>query len=592
MKSRTRSVIMPLDRENLEEINTYRLVGKNVKLAYQLLGRTITMSLAEEDDIFKESGAPLEDEEDEEEEEEEEDQEQDDNGENNEDEIDGDEEDEEDLEEDENEEDEDAYDANGNENGNDDGNDKENNEGDEDSKMTDANGDEPQTEGELPQDNKSKLQAFYNQMKFKSQLAESYDVNPFVAIPYSSAINAIALSATSKWLFTGGEDGFIRKYDFFSSVDGEVQLTAAQKHSLVDSITNGGALLGYWENEIPVKRSTLTKDVYEPKLSPVFSLAVENRCLWLLSGLSNGGINMQSIRHNEGTIVHHFASHQDTVSVLKLNQAQDKFISGSWDKMIHNWDLNTGEIVNTFKNATGQISSLEFRPAGGVDIEVQPTNEDDDMDSLFGDEDDEQPNGKQQRSNKQQHRRLSTTNSSTTQQGLDDNVFLSSSIDGSVNIWDLRTNQQVLRFKTTKGTPPWCVSSCWSQDGNFIYVGRRNSTVDEFSLRMPLDSNGETRVSKTLKFPQVSGAVTVVRPLPNGHHILCGSYDNIRIYDLRLYEEAQRKTPFLIVPGHHGGTLSDVQFDPTYRYMISASGNRGWQGSSTETVFVYDVELQ
>lgn len=541
------------------------------------------MSLADEDDIFKESEAPLEDEDEDDEEEEEE---QEDNAENNEDDIDGDEDDdEEDVDEDDGEgDDEELEDDNDNVNA------------DEDEEMTDATSEPKQADvtheqnGDIPQDNKTKLQKFYSQMKFKAQLAESYDVNPFVAIPYSSPINAIALSSSSKWLFTGGEDGFIRKYDFFSSIDGEVQLTAAQKHSLVDSITNGGALLGYWENEIPVKKSSISKDNYEPKLSPVFSLAVENRCLWLLSGLTSGGINLQSIRHNEGAIVHHFRNHQDTVSVLRLNQSQDKFLSGSWDKLIHNWDLNTGKVINTFKDATGQISSVEYRPANGIDIEVQVPNEDDDLDSLFGDDDEDQSNNTKSKNSKSQQQSKSAT--SSQQNGLDDNIFLSSSIDGSINIWDMRTNQQVLRLKTTKGTPPWCVSSCWSQDGNYIYAGRRNSTVDEISLRMPLDSNNETRVSKTLKFPQVSGAVTVVRPLPNGHHILCGSNDNIRIYDLRLYDESQRKTPFLIVPGHHGGTLSDVQFDPTYRYMISASGNRGWQGSSTETVFIYDVELQ
>lgn len=547
----------------------------------------INMSLADEDDIFKETG-PLEDEDEEEEDEDEEEQEQEQDNNDDDDEGEGEDEDEED-EEIENENDDELM-----EDANEDGN--VNIEVEEPKSTRQVDDQQEDNEAPPPQDGKNQLESFYNQMRFKAQLANSYDVNPFVAIPYSSPINSIALSASSKWLFTGGDDGFIRKYDFFSSIDGEVQLTAAQKHSLVDSITNGGALQGYWENEIPVKRSMLTKDSYEPKLSPVFSLAIENRCLWLLSGLSNGGINMQSIRHNEGTIVHHFAGHQDTVSALKLNQAQNKFISGSWDKLINSWDLNSGKIINTFKDATGQISSLEFRPAGGVDIEAQPINEDDDMDSLFGDEEEEQQNGKQQRSTKQQRKSSSSSTvpstTTTTHQGLDENIFMSSSIDGSINIWDLRTNQQVLRLKGTKHSPPWCVSSCWSQDGNFIYAGRRNSTVDEISLRMPLDSNNETKVSKTLKFPQVSGAVTVVRPLPNGHHILCGSYDNIRIYDLRLYEESHKKTPFLIVPGHHGGTLSDVQFDPTYKYMISASGNRGWQGSSTETVFIYDVELQ
>jgi transcriptional activator SPT8 len=278
---------------------------------------------------------------------------------------------------------------------------------------------------------------------------------------------------------------------------------------------------------------------------------------------------------------------------LKLNSDQNKFLSGSWDKTINHFDLNSGQAVQTFRESTGQISSIEYRPIGGIEVEqiqqnVNTSNEDeeDDMDSLFGDE--EEPESR-------------TENTSVDKQAgkpapiglnqLDSNVFLSSSIDGSINIWDLRTNSQVIKFKSPKGTPPWCVSACWSQDGDFIYAGRRNSTVEEFSLKMPFDSSGDSKTSKLLRFPHVSGPVTVVKSLPNNNHLLCASYDNIRIYDLRLYE-TQKKTPFLIVPGHHGGVISDIQFDPTYRYMISASGNRGWQGTSTETVFIYDIGLE
>lgn len=421
-------------------------------------------------------------------------------------------------------------------------------------------------------DDESKLKNFYDNLLIKTKLANSFDIIPSVAIPNATGINAIALPQSSKYLFTGGDDGFIRKYDFFASIDGEVLLTTAQRHALVDTVSFAGSLSGYWENEIPVKKSAVFKESYLPQLSPVFSLQVEKNCLWLLSGLSNGGVNLQSIRHNEGTIVHHFKNHSDTVSVLKLNSAQDKFLSGSWDKLISQVDLNTGKQIKSFKDSTGQISSIEYRPIGGIDIEQiqQNSNEDEsDMGSLFGDEED------------------ATTSSNL----LDPNVFLSSSIDGTLNIWDSRTNSQVIKFKPPKGTPPWCVSSCWSQDGNFIYAGRRNGTVEEFSLKMPFNSNGESKASKLLKFPQVSGPVTVVKSLPNNNHLLCASHDNIRIYDLRIYEY-QKKTPFLIVPGHHGGVISDVLFDPTYRYMVSSSGNRGWQGNSTDTTFIYEVGLE
>lgn len=442
------------------------------------------------------------------------------------------------------------------------------------------------TKETLSDDSSSKTQNFYNTLLLKASIANSYDVVPKVAIPHSTAVHSFALPRSSKWLFTGGEDGYIRKYDFFASIDGDVQLTTAQRHSLVDLITNAGVILGYWENEIPVMRSTIRGDTYEPKLSPVYSLAVEDNCLWLLSGLSTGGINLQSVRHNEGTIVHHFQGHSNTVSELKLNQSQDKFISGSWDHGIHEWDLNTGDITNSFKGSTGQVSSLQYRPCGGISLDQiqQPTDEDD-MDSLFGGDEEEGEDTNPKSS--------SSTQEQPAQTRLDDNVFLSSSMDGSLYVWDVRMQKHALRLKAPKGTPPWCVSACWSHDGNSIFAGRRNSCVEEFSLKMPFSSDGDSKVAKTLKFPSVSGAVTAVSTLPNDNHIVCGSFDNIRIYDLRLHDEgSQKKTPFLIIPGHHGGTVSDIMFDPTYRYMMSGSGNRGWQGTSIESVFIYEVGME
>jgi transcriptional activator SPT8 len=39
--------------------------------------------------------------------------------------------------------------------------------------------------------------------------------------------------------------------------------------------------------------------------------------------------------------------------------------------------------------------------------------------------------------------------------------------------------------------------------------------------------------------------------------------------------------------------LSDLSYavvDPAGRFLISASGNRGWHGEATRTVFVHDIK--
>lgn len=127
--------------------------------------------------------------------------------------------------------------------------------------------------------------------------------------------------------------------------------------------------------------------------------------------------------------------------------------------------------------------------------------------------------------------------------------------------------------------------ACWSPDGNFIYAGRRNGIVDEYSLH-----KGLKEPTRALKFPGGSGAVSSIRPMPNGRHVVCASYDILRLYDLQDEESAKHaRVPFLIVPGHRTGVVSQLYVDQTCSYMISTGGNRGWEGSSTEVLLGYEI---
>ncbi|GME95045.1 unnamed protein product [[Candida] boidinii] len=182
---------------------------------------------------------------------------------------------------------------------------------------------------------------------YKAKHCNIIDIVPFVAIPYASPVHSIELTKGPKILFTGGEDGFIRKFDFVGSIEGKAPLTLAQRHQLVDSIANGGILLSYWENEQPMYKDDMFTEIikqeqrskivkkgkanasssaaavaaseavanivtpgalakanteitsYDPVISPVYSMAVQKESLWLLSGLRSGGISLQTVRHSE-----------------------------------------------------------------------------------------------------------------------------------------------------------------------------------------------------------------------------------------------------------------------------------------------------
>lgn len=85
------------------------------------------------------------------------------------------------------------------------------------------------------------------------------------------------------------------------------------------------------------------------------------------------------------------------------------------------------------------------------------------------------------------------------------------------------------------------------------------------------------------------------------------SYDILRQYDLShptastlsstiadakpaaSSSSSSAATPFLIVPGHRTGVISQLYLDPTCSFMISTGGNRGWEGATTEVLLGYEI---
>ncbi|KAH7308713.1 WD40-repeat-containing domain protein [Stachybotrys elegans] len=598
--------------------------------------------------------------------------------------------------------------------------------------------------------------------------ARLYDIVPTMAAPQSTSVNAMAITPDMRYWFTGGSDGYIRKYDGPGTINGKLTLTVAQKHPFVDSVTKAGILMSYWENEEPLPPG---RGDQEHILSPVYSLAVHSDALWLLSGLESGGINLQSVRHDEGKKIYCLRGHTNAVSVLTLAQDEKSVLSGAWDKNIFDWDLNTGQKKRSFDGSGGQISAIELRPASGDPIpagadELPPsttisTNNgappvgagltngfqasdlgtmdkpaslggDDraspaheslfggsDAGSLFGEtagdapfghDDDEYnaaidimpgheggmdhsadmamttlemnkdvekepapavqppPSGgdamdidapsqqdfpgatttqgsldasvgasvlpdtsqqtqqaqenrsqnDQDRDDAQNNRELDqqlqqsavAADSASGAQGQSSPIllssqppkpqydptqtssttFLSATIDGPIRLWDRRVQNPVARISNRVGVPPWCMSACWSPDGNKIYAGRRNGTVEEFDVRKAQRGWTPERV---LKFPAGSGAVSAVKPMVNGRHLVCASHDIIRLYDLQDTRAFKHSTvPFLIIPGPpRAGVISSLYIDPTSRFMLSAAGTRGWEGTSTEVLIGYEINV-
>ncbi|KAJ3089340.1 Transcription factor spt8, partial [Phlyctochytrium bullatum] len=240
-----------------------------------------------------------------------------------------------------------------------------------------------------------------------------------------------------------------------------------------------------------------------------------------------GNINLYTVRHDEGHCQHVLRGHKRPVSLLLIDALETGLVSGSWDKSVkvrfipvrpqtHHlqyWDLNTGDCTVEFTGLNSQVTSAAFQPmssgslgSDGMDIDLPGP------------------------------RYAPAPNS----------VLMVTSFDGVVNFYDRRAGGESIRKVVPSGVPPWSLSV----------------RVDEFDF-------GEGKLTRNLKLPRDSGPVYQVAAMPNSRHLICASYDNIRLYDLQHSENqpndllqeppdpfAPVSVPFTIVPGHHGGVIS------------------------------------
>ncbi|KAF9227669.1 WD40 repeat-like protein [Gyrodon lividus] len=551
----------------------------------------------------------------------------------------------------------------------------------------------------------------------RSQLPRSFTVEAICALPHPVPTHALASSFCMTHLLTGSDDGYIRNYDIFAAVNGKVTLTAPQRHhcNVVEGNMKSGQIRSWWENPDTVNSQTGYSQGNEPSLSPVYSLAIQSDALWALGGTSRGHINLFTVRHDPGRLMHVLQGHRGPISGLSVDQGEQGFFSASWDGEAIQWDLNTGQAVRKFTAHGAQLVGVAVRPqsplshlfsptssagAGGeseaypdsssmtsykkqggapvsASVETFPTaagkahehqqqtsnasasqnansnvptqefdaKSDTSFDPLFDDEPDADgeadnnsapdsgagqftapqkanavlgshvglavPDSASSDSIPQAVRSsqssvvppknapplLSAENSAT----FSPDILMISAIDGQIMLWDKRVNtpgKGVGRLWLSEKTPPWCVSACWSTDGSHIYAGRRNGTVDVWDVRM-LGRSGPSstpRLLKSLRNPASSGVVSCVVPFPDGRHIACASIDNIRLWNAAEAGEndgnvkTRGGVQFKIIPGHHGGYVSQMLVDPGARFLVSASSNRGWHGDSTRTVFVHDIK--
>ena len=72
--------------------------------------------------------------------------------------------------------------------------------------------------------------------------ASSYSIEAVGAAPHGSHVYTMALSADGTTLLSGGNDGHVRKYDVYASMNGRSMLTQNVRHQFVDGVLRAGVL--------------------------------------------------------------------------------------------------------------------------------------------------------------------------------------------------------------------------------------------------------------------------------------------------------------------------------------------------------------
>ncbi|TFK70163.1 WD40 repeat-like protein, partial [Pluteus cervinus] len=247
-------------------------------------------------------------------------------------------------------------------------------------------------------------------------------------------------------------------------------------------------------------------------------------------------------------------NHQQNVQSVAFSPDGKYVVSGSWDKTVRIWEVETGQQKGpSLQGHEQHVSSVAFSPDGRYMV----SGSWDRTIKIW-----EIETGQQKGSSLEGH----VKEVSSVAFSPDGQYVASGSWDKTVKVWNIETGQQKPMGLQSHNDRVYSIA--FSQDGRYVVSGSKDKTVRIWEVATGQQKGGNLKGHNS--------TVHSVSFSPNGKYVVSGSQDKtVRIWEV---ETGQQKGTNL---KGHDGNVTSVVFSPDGNYVIS--------GSFDQTVRIWEV---